>query len=171
MKLFFSLMTSGRTQKQFTFMCFTFLFRVKWMSLLSTAHRRPRQQPMALTTMLRTERGAILPELPSLPRRDLPKSPTRGTLTRNLLLMDSPSQTRARKRFQIFKILSLHMIQSPRLWSSLKSLTCKNTKHCSFFTLQILETCSTASFKGSEPEPPLTHVFCPTIHFTTVFVQ
>lgn len=69
-----------------------YLFRLRWMPLLSTAHRQPRQPPMGPATMLPTARAALPPELPGRLQRGPLKSPTRRTLTRNLLLMDSPSQ-------------------------------------------------------------------------------
>lgn len=71
--------------------------RVRWIPSLSTAHSLSWQPPMVLIITLPTVRATMPPELPGLPLRGPPKSPTRGTLIHNLLLTDSLSQTPAKE--------------------------------------------------------------------------
>jgi len=142
----------------------TFLFRARWTPSLRTAHHL-RQRPPTARAMLPTRRAAMPPELP-------PKSPTRGTLTHNLLSTASPSQTWANEMVSNIQndLAALDLIS--RLWGSLKVETFKCNKHCSsFYFTSIWNPFLCASFRQLNLNLPFTHVFCPTIQFTNVFLQ
>lgn len=74
--------------------CLTALFRVRWIPSLSTARRRPPLPPMAPTIVLPIVRAAVQP---GLPLRGPRRSPTRRTLTHNLLSTDCTNQTAAKE--------------------------------------------------------------------------